>query len=52
MEIVERILAKVVGEELSKEELELTSGGIIDRCASYPPEYITWEAGWESCPDM
>jgi hypothetical protein len=29
MQIVERILAKVVGIELSKEEMELVSGGHI-----------------------
>jgi hypothetical protein len=32
MEFVERILSKIVGEDISEEELELVSGGMIDTC--------------------
>lgn len=39
MEFVERILGKIVGEELPEEELELVSGGLINTC---PPESRTW----------
>jgi hypothetical protein len=34
MEFVQRILAKVVGEEISTEELDLVSGGRQDWCQS------------------
>jgi hypothetical protein len=32
MEIVARILSKVVGQEVSVEEMELVAGGRIDSC--------------------
>jgi hypothetical protein len=41
MEIVQRILGKIVGEQVSAEELELVSGGLADRCASIG--YSTYE---------
>jgi hypothetical protein len=34
MEVVERILSKVVGKELSVEEIELVGGGQNDHCVS------------------
>jgi hypothetical protein len=30
MEIVERILGKIVGYELSKEEMQMVSGGVVE----------------------
>lgn len=32
MEIVDRILGKIVGAELSDEEMESVSGGMVDYC--------------------
>ena len=39
MEFVERILGKIVGEDISVEEMELVSGGMVDQC---PPAMRTW----------
>jgi hypothetical protein len=39
---VQRILSKIVGEEISAEELELVSGGLQDSC---PPELRTYGDG-------
>ncbi len=33
MDIVERILGKIVGEEIAAEELEMVAGGLIEICA-------------------
>lgn len=39
MEFMERILSKIVGEEISEEEQELVSGGLMNSC---PSECRTW----------
>jgi hypothetical protein len=44
MKIVQRILSKVVGQEISVEEMELVSGGQQDYC-ELVGGYGTYEAG-------
>lgn len=44
MEIVQRILGKVVGEQISIEELELVSGGLVDVCSTQGMTN-TWSGG-------
>jgi hypothetical protein len=56
MEIVQRILGKIVGEQVSAEELELVSGGLADRCAQNG-QTNTWSGGepyagtYQGCDD-
>jgi hypothetical protein len=52
MQIVQRILNKVIGEEISAEQLEEVAGGLKDMCEG---GWNTWSGGvpysggWEGC---
>lgn len=46
MNIVQRILSKVIGQEISEEEMELVAGGAQTPCAVYHSEQA---GGW--CDD-
>lgn len=53
MEVVQRILNKVIGEEIPAEQLEEVAGGLKDVCEGHN----TWSGGmpysgnWEGCDD-
>lgn len=44
MEIVQRILGKIIGEQVSVEEMEIISGGLSDVCAERGLAH-TWTGG-------
>lgn len=48
MEFVERILSKVIGVELSADELEVVAGGMADPC---PNHNYTEFNGFQSCDE-
>jgi sugar (pentulose or hexulose) kinase len=49
MELFERIIAKVVGQEISVEEQQEVAGGMIDACRATGGHYSYIEPGYTAC---